>query len=118
MARKGEVTIEVEGQTYRLVLNLNAMMAAEDATDQSFAELMEKCAKGRLSAIRTVLWAALQEHHPRMSLKDVGEWMERAGLDTLLAGLTAMSVGTVPDAADAKELGIKPARPRKARTAA
>lgn len=110
-----EVTIEVGGQPYRLVLNINAMIALENEVDQSFGDVMVQCSKGRLSAIRAALWAALQTHHPTMRLDDVGVWMDEVGLDLLIQSLQRLSGEATPDPEDANDLGISKRRPRKAR---
>ena len=114
MARSGELTIDVEGQVYRLVLDINALIAAEDQSKQSFQVLLKGVAEMRLGAIRTLCWAALQKHHPALSLEDVGDWMQRVGIDRLISSFAALAPSTEPDSDDVKDAGVK-SRPRKAR---
>lgn len=120
----GDVSIDVEGQPYRLVLDINAlcelesMLSTADRT-VTFHEAMAKAGTGSLRHIRAAFWAALRRHHGHMTLSDVGVWIEAAGLDKLNAQLGELAQSAGPDPKDATELGVKPAkgRPPKAQAA-
>lgn len=118
MALNGDRVITVEGQPYRLVLDINAMVLLEEAADKPFHVLLGQCQQGRIGAIRAVIWAALQRHHPDMTVEQAGEWMGKVGLDALAAYIASAAQDAQPDPRDTRELGIKAKRPRKARTAA
>lgn len=112
-----DVTVDVGGQAYRLVLNTNVLIGLETKTGQPFGEIMALCGKGQLGAMRALYWAALATHHPGMSMEQVGEWMDQAGQVTLVEAARDLSATTHPDPSDVEELGLKPKRPRKARAA-
>lgn len=120
----GEVTVEVEGQPFRLVLDINAMcelesMMSTPVKDVTFHEVLSKAGTGSLRHIRAAFWAALRRHHGTMTLSDVGVWVEKAGLENLNEQLGHLAKSASPDPKDAAELGVKPAkgRPRKAQAA-
>lgn len=85
---RGEVSVEVEGQRYTLRPSLNAFCEVEDLTGKSFAEIAGMADRGRVSAMRALLWSFLQAAHGDeiKTLADAGAWMDRAGG---LAGITA-----------------------------
>lgn len=75
-ADKGEVTLSLGGKSYTLRLSTNAMATAEGLLDKEIGEIVAMLARGRLSALRVLLWAALIEKHPRLSLIDAGEMID------------------------------------------
>jgi len=120
--KTGEVVIEVEGQTYRLVLDMNALCELETVLSQpdqivTFTEALQKAGLGSAFHIRAVMWAALREHHAEMSIKDVGVWITKVGLVNLSKHIGSMAATAVPDEQDAKDLGLKKQRPRRAQGA-
>lgn len=117
----GEVSIEVEGQTFRLVLDMNALCELEAQLSTptqpvTFNQALMKASIGSAFHIRAVLWAAMREHHPEMTVKDVGKWISKVGIDRLGSELTVLAESTMPDAADTKDLALKK-RPKKAQRA-
>lgn len=116
----GGITLEVGGQSFRLVLDINALCELEEllsTTERAvtFQEVLAKAATGSLRHTRALLWAALLRHHPGMTLTEVGGWIEDVGLDVLLSKFDDLAGSARPDTADAKELGVKRGRPRGAR---
>lgn len=109
----------IDGQTYTLALDINAMVLLEDRFDLPFDKVMAELIDGRIKGLRTVFWAALQSHHPGTTEEDAGRLLQAAGG---LAGLTSviqkMTGETIPDARDVQELSggaaQQKARPRKA----
>lgn len=94
-ALKGEVEFEAGGETYKLVLDFNALCELEGA-------LTPGDDRNGPRASRATLWAALQRHHENLSLNDagdlvaaltlprvrelIGEAYKAAGLDEVLGG--------------------------------
>ncbi len=71
---KGEVSFEVEGEPYTLVLNINTLCILEERLDISIGQLIEKLTNNvRLGFIRSVLWIGLSTYHPDLTEDDVGD---------------------------------------------
>jgi hypothetical protein len=73
---RGEVELKAGDQTYTLVFTINAVCELEGALNKGINEIVADMA--RVSTIRAVLWAGLQELHP-MDLKAAGAIMHEAG---------------------------------------
>lgn len=117
-----EVTVDVDGQSYRLVIDINAMRAVEDAlstpdVEVVFHDVVRRAAKGSMRATTALFWAAMRRHHPTMTMDDVGTWLGKVDGDQLATRTAALVGGASPDAADLKEMGVPPPRPRQARAA-
>lgn len=113
---KGEVTIDVEGTPYLLVMDFEAMCQLEDKLstaekDVTFVEVMQKADRGSLRHLRAVLWAALLRHQPDMTLQDVTALIDKlGGVAGVHKALLAVNKATRPDAEDMP----KGKRPQKA----
>lgn len=113
---RGEVSLEVEGQPYVLVLDTNAMCELEDLLSTperpvSFVEVIQKVVNGNsMRHLRALVWAALRRHHPTMTVKEAGDLISRAGgVQAFGEQLNALVNSTQPDPGD-----VESARPRKA----
>src|SRR5688572_27324140 len=121
---KGEVSLEVGGTSYTLVLSFNGMIEAEDASEPMFGrrlkwdEIGQGVNQGELRELRLLLFALLRKHHPGMGVADVGDLIDTVGgIDQLRQTLEAATRAADPDPDDLKALGDrKNGRPRKART--
>ncbi|ALJ80754.1 GTA-gp10 family protein [Ketogulonicigenium vulgare] len=63
---KGEVTAKYDGQSYKLVLNFNALCDFEDVTGRNGLTLVDQIEAGEpINArdMRYLIWAALRQHH-------------------------------------------------------
>ena len=77
---KGEVPFEVDGQTYTLTFDFNAICTVEEVFDLPISKIGEKMARGmRAGDLRTLIAAGLQQHHE--------------GITELQAGLLIGSLG-------------------------
>ena len=75
-AERGEVDLEIGGETYTLRLPSNAIAEVEDLLDQDFPEILQRMQSGRVGAQRAMLYAALREKHPKVTLLDAGQMLD------------------------------------------
>lgn len=75
----GTLEREFEGQTLRLVLDMNAVCHFDEATGRNFFEVVKTWEEGRglpaAKYLRAIIHAALQEHHPDMTEREAGRIM-------------------------------------------
>lgn len=106
-AIRGEVSVTANGKAYTLRPGINAICALEELTGKGFVEIARSAEQGRLSAMRALCWAYLQECHGEeiQTLDDAGRWIDDIGLDELIVKL-----------GEVNELNASPkrGRPRKA----
>lgn len=60
--------VEIAGRAYRLCYSVNALCEVESRAGGSLDGLMEK----QFSAARLLLWGALMEHQPEITVRDAG----------------------------------------------
>ncbi len=68
-----ETTVELNGATYTLVLDLNAQCLFEQETGKNFYEVASDT--GYIATAkenRIMLWAMLQKHHPDLTIEQAG----------------------------------------------
>lgn len=110
---RGQVEIEVEGETFTLVFDVNALCALEGRLGQTADQIVARFAltvsgsRLDLTLLRALLWASLIEHHD-MSEKDAGRLLSRAGMELVGAKVAEAIERAFPEAEELK------ARPRKA----
>jgi hypothetical protein len=108
---RGEFTVTSHGERYTLVMDTNAMAEAEEALstpekDVGFLEVLDGVMKRRIRSCRVFVWAALRRHHPEMSMKDVGRFIDGAGgLGGLAKLIEQITAATRPDPEDAAGAG-------------
>lgn len=81
-SHKGEVELKAGDEVYILRYSIDAICSLEDRLDKGFPAIaaeMSNATTMRLSSVRQVLLAGLQEHHPHMTLKQAGELLVNAG---------------------------------------
>jgi hypothetical protein len=93
---RGEVALDVEGTTYVLCLDINAIIEVENLLDIGIADvanLFNDPARIRAGNVRAMLWAALQRHHPDVTLAWAGKIVGRIGMGLAIEKLgEALSV--------------------------
>lgn len=120
---KGEIRLDAGGKTYRLVLNTNAMAAAETAIstperDVRWDEVWENSRQGSVRHLRALLFGLLQKWHPDLTTSDVGDLVDEiGGLGGLANVLTALAKAASPDPEDVKALPKPEAEKARPRTA-
>ena len=101
---RGEVELKAGEKVYTLVFTINSVCDLESALNKGVNEIVADMA--RISTIRAVLWAGLQERHP-MDIKAAGAIMHEAGAATTAEAVNrAMSLAFPP--AGAKGGGENP----------
>ena len=100
-AQKGEIAVELDGQTYTLALTLNAMVDVETLLDLSFDEVISRAAtKGSATHLRALIWAMLRKHHPTITLEAAGELVTGMNLGLLARMIGRVVTASGPDPKD------------------
>lgn len=79
---RGEVGFDADGKEWLLRYSTNALCTLEDDLDISTGELVEKMQQPsgvRMSTLRAVFWAGLQDHHPEVTKEQAGDLMTEIG---------------------------------------
>lgn len=112
---RDEVALKVGDRTYTYILDMAALFKAEKAMSDEegrivgSSEILFGSISGSNRHTRVLLWAALQRHHPDVTLDDALTMLaELGGQPGLQRVLTELRASTKPDKDDAP-------RPRKAR---
>jgi hypothetical protein len=96
---KGEVALQVGGTTYTLRLATNAIVSAETLLDKGVGEIaamLQDPASFRLGTARALLFAALQERHPEITLEGAGELIGDVGIPKIVSTLAASMRAAFP----------------------
>lgn len=107
---RGEVALLVGDREYKLSFSINAICELEEALDMPVSkvgDILNDPDRIRMSAIRTVVWAALQDHHEGVSAKEAGQIATDAGIPVVMEAIGKAFALAFPEA------GSK-ANPRKA----
>lgn len=121
---RGEVGLEIGGKSYTLVLNTNAMALLEDSFstrdhEVTFDQVLARVNAGSVRHIRALVWAALHEHHPEITVPQTGNLIQEAGgLAAFTAQLVAMMGTTSADPKDLAAIAGGAVNPRKAQAGA
>jgi hypothetical protein len=108
---KGDVVFEVEDEQYRLVVDFNAVCDLEGVLGPDIPPNGPR-------AVRAVMWAALQRHHPGTTLLRAGELIQAIGpteaatLTTRAMTESGLAGGDGSAAADPRAAAAKPPKPR------
>ena len=112
---RGEKSIEIDGAEYTLVMDLNAIRSVEaelsTATkDAVFNDILKAAERGQYRAISGLFWASLLRHH-KLSMAQVDELIDKAGMEQLAATLAQAVVAGQPTQS---QVSAAVKRPRKA----
>lgn len=108
---KGEVGFTADGREWVLRYSANALCTLEDALDMSTGEMVARLQDAggvRMTTLRAVFWAGLQDHHKDVSKERAGELMDEVGYDKAGSLIGQAFARTFPE----EEAGKK-ARPPK-----
>src|SRR5262245_24154174 len=110
--KNGEVALEVDGQTYRLVFDLDAMEAlsdvySKDGEEGNWMDILAKVQKQSIKAIRALVWSMFVQHHPDITLEDSKRIIAAAGGVNIVGALiNAAFMSATPDQQDMKAMGV------------
>jgi hypothetical protein len=111
-AVRGEVPFVVEGQSYTLVFDFNAICTVEEVFDLPIAQIGEKMAAGmRAGDLRKLIAAGLQDRHPGITDLQAGYLIGKLGAQVAAEKLAEAMQAAFPDAGGAKGSAV----PRKGR---
>lgn len=106
----GEVPIDIDGETYKISLSLNAMCELEEAFGKPLLEVIgdleaaqDDPKKLKVTTIRMLVWGALQDNHPDITLKKAGLLAGRAGLPVVMEKVVRAIHLAFPQAGSAPE---------------
>jgi hypothetical protein len=109
---KGEVSLDIDGTTYTLALTIDSMVALEEAfstptKEVTFQEVMAAADRGSIKHLRAFLWAALMDHHPTMTIKDISPLVQKAGgIAVITMKLMELAKESAADTQDLAVLGV------------
>ena len=119
---RGEVSFQVDGTSYTLVMSINGILEVEDAASaiagqpMLFDQVGRKVAEGNVRYLRVLFWGLLRKYHRDLTLDEVGDLIDAAGgLIGIQRLITTALDASAPDEADKKALGADKDRPRRAR---
>jgi len=71
---EGEASFEVDGKTWRLRFDWNTLADFEQASGKVATTVIDAMGDGTgtMTDVRAMFWAALQEHHPGVGLREAG----------------------------------------------
>ena len=87
----GEASTTVDGKSWTLRLDFNAMAEIEDKLGRSALDVLQEIEAGKsvlVTTLRAVVWSMLIEHHPEATARDAGNVLS-ADTDIMLRVLRA-----------------------------
>lgn len=109
-AQRGEVSLEIGETTYTLRLGRNALATAETVLGKTWPDIVRDL--DGFATQRAVLWAGLQQYHPKLSLLDVGDLMDELSDEDLIGEKLAECLKvTFPKKADQIDAAVNPQKP-------
>lgn len=102
---KGETDLKIGDATYTVALGVNEIVKLEDITGAGIIEIaawFNDPEKVRVGNMRAVLWAALQRHHPGLTLEQAGDLIGVIGLQAGVEKLGAALQASFPEAETAE----------------
>ncbi|MDF2994678.1 MAG: hypothetical protein K0R27_315 [Xanthobacteraceae bacterium] len=100
---RGQTPLTVGENTYLLSLSMNAMCSLEAHLNLPIFKILleldvieKNPLNMRLSLLRSVLWAMLQDHQPAAGIRDAGDILEVAGLEEASKAIMVASTIAMP----------------------
>lgn len=81
---KGTVHFSAGENTYMLVFSTNALCVLETNLGDAIWAAFDDLSTMRISTMRTVFWAGLQDHHPQIDKAAAGRLMDQIGLPRVI----------------------------------
>jgi hypothetical protein len=115
--QRGDVPITIDGVTYVLKMDINSMASLEELFDDelTFEEIFKRAQANKLRYVRAIWWAALQHHHPEITIQQAGELLGKAGgMFEIVKRLGLVGLSTIPDPKDVEALPKGTGNPQSA----
>lgn len=108
---RGQVALNAGGRDYNVSYSINALCELEDVLGQPVAKIaasMNDPENVRMSAVRALVWAGLQDHHPEVTLREAGQIASEASIPVCMEAIGKAFQAAFPE----QEEGAS--RPQKA----
>lgn len=80
-ASRGEVALVLDGRTYIAKLNMAACRALQrEYNDTPPQQVIQTAAEGSLTHVASLLFHALRQNHPDVTIEQVDGWLDQYGL--------------------------------------
>lgn len=99
-AVRGQVSLKAGDTIYTLCLSANAMCSLEEHTGRDIGDIASSLNGNGVSMImvRSLVWAALQDHHPDIDIKGAGRVITEAGMPACMEAIGVAFQRAFPDA--------------------
>lgn len=99
-AVRGQVSLRAGDTIYTLCLSANAMCSLEEHTGRDIGDIASSLNDNGVSMItvRSLVWAALQDHHPEIDIKGAGRVITEAGMSACMEAIGVAFQRAFPDA--------------------
>lgn len=100
---RGEVALPVGDREYKLSFSINAICELEDAINMPVSKIADgliDASNIRMSTIRTVIWAALRDHHANVTVQEAGQIASEAGIPAVMEAIGKAFALAFPEAED------------------
>ena len=94
-----DVELVINGKTYQLCYDHNAIVQAEKATGINLLESAFRIQSAE--ALRGMLWASVLKQNPDLTIEEVGTWLNPRNFLTVREALLAAWFGSVPEPKEA-----------------
>lgn len=111
---RGSVALQVGDRAYTLSYSINALCELEELLDKPVASIIEaiqKPAELRMSSVRAIIWAGLQDHHQGLTVQEAGQIASEAGMQAAMSKVGEAFRLAFPAPAE----GVPKANPQKAK---
>lgn len=108
---RGELEWIVDRHSYNLVMDINALCSAEQQLGMGIDRIIASYAsEATITLVRGVLWASLRQHHPEVSINQVGDMISVCGLPDARKTMEALLLSAMPDPDSKKKTSAKPVK--------
>lgn len=99
-AVRGQVSLKAGDTIYTLCLSANAMCSLEEHAGRDIGEIASSLNDKGVSMllVRSLVWAALQDHHPDVDIKGAGHIITEAGMPACMEAIGVAFQRAFPDA--------------------
>ena len=116
--QRGEHSVTVGETTYTLRFTLNALCEVEEAAGVSVEALLGRVSNGNLRDVRLLVWGALRDAHPELTLTEAGTVLGAVMAADGMEAAEALIVTAIEEAFPTKTTNPRtPARRKKKRKA-